>query len=54
MSKIAVITGGTSGIGRETALYLAKNGCTVYELMRRIKLAWDPNLILNPGKVFNA
>ena len=24
------------------------------ELMRRIKLAWDPNLILNPGKVFNA
>ena len=35
MSKIAVITGGTSGIGRETALYLAKNGCTVYELSRR-------------------
>ena len=35
MSKVAVITGGTSGIGRETALYLAKNGCTVYELSRR-------------------
>lgn len=35
MSKIAVITGGTSGIGRETALYLAKNGCSVYELSRR-------------------
>ena len=35
MSKIAVVTGGTSGIGRETALYLAKNGCTVYELSRR-------------------
>ncbi|HCO50365.1 MAG TPA: short-chain dehydrogenase, partial [Oscillibacter sp.] len=28
-------TGGTSGIGKETALYLAKNGCTVYELSRR-------------------
>ena len=24
------------------------------ELMRKIKRAWDPNLILNPGKVFNA
>ena len=35
MCQIAVITGGTSGIGRETALYLAKNGCTVYELSRR-------------------
>ena len=35
MSKIAVVTGGTSGIGKETALFLAKNGCTVYELSRR-------------------
>ena len=35
MSKIAVVTGGTSDIGKETALYLAKNGCTVYELSRR-------------------
>lgn len=35
MSKIAVVTGGTSGIGRETALYLTQNGCTVYELSRR-------------------
>ena len=35
MSKIALVTGGTSGIGKETALYLAKNGCTVYELSRR-------------------
>lgn len=35
MSKIAIVTGGTSGIGRETALYLTQNGCTVYELSRR-------------------
>ena len=35
MSKIALVTGGTSGIGKETALFLAKNGCTVYELSRR-------------------
>ena len=24
------------------------------ELMRQIKKAWDPLLILNPGKVFDA
>ena len=35
MSKIALVTGGTSGIGKETALFLAKKGCTVYELSRR-------------------
>lgn len=23
------------------------------DLMKKIKLAWDPNLILNPGKIFN-
>ena len=32
MSEIAVITGGTSGIGRATALYLRDAGYTVYEL----------------------
>ena len=35
MSEIAVITGGTSGIGRATALYLREAGYTVYELSRR-------------------
>lgn len=34
MSKIAVVTGGTSGIGRETALALQAAGYTVYELSR--------------------
>lgn len=35
MRKVAVVTGGTSGIGRETALALQKAGYTVYELSRR-------------------
>ena len=34
-NKIAVVTGGTSGIGRATALALKDAGCTVYELSRR-------------------
>ena len=33
--QVAVVTGGSSGIGRETALSLTKKGCTVYELSRR-------------------
>ena len=35
MSKVAVVTGGTSGIGRATALALKNAGYTVYELSRR-------------------
>jgi len=35
MSKVAIVTGGTSGIGRETALALQKDGYAVYELSRR-------------------
>ena len=35
MKKIVVITGGTSGIGLETAKALVNQGCTVYELSRR-------------------
>ena len=34
-NKVAVVTGGTSGIGRATALALKEAGCTVYELSRR-------------------
>ena len=33
--KVCIITGGTSGIGRATALALKDAGCTVYELSRR-------------------
>ena len=35
MSEIAVITGGTSGIGKATALCLRDAGYDVYELSRR-------------------
>ena len=34
MQKIAIVTGGSSGIGRETALALAAHGCRVYALSR--------------------
>lgn len=35
--KIAVVTGASSGIGKETALELSKNGFTVYAGARRIE-----------------
>jgi len=35
MSKVAIVTGGSSGIGKETALCLHQAGYTVYELSRR-------------------
>ncbi len=35
MRKVAVVTGGTSGIGRAAALSLQRAGCEVYELSRR-------------------
>ena len=34
MGKVALVTGGSSGIGRAAAEYLAGHGCTVYELSR--------------------
>ena len=35
MKQVVLLTGGSSGIGRCTAEYLAKKGCCVYELSRR-------------------
>ena len=39
MKKIAIVTGGSGGIGRCTAAALRDSGCTVYELSRREKPA---------------
>lgn len=40
--KVAIVTGGSSGIGRATAAALRKAGCTVYELSRHD--AGDPGI----------
>ena len=37
MAKVAIVTGGSGGIGRCTAAELCKAGCTVYEFSRREK-----------------
>lgn len=39
MEKVAIVTGGSGGIGRCTAAHLRKAGCRVYELSRREKPA---------------
>ena len=36
MSKIALVTGCSSGIGLQTAIDLAKNGYTIYATMRNL------------------
>jgi len=41
MSKVVILTGGTSGIGRATVAQLRSQGCTVYEFSRRAAAA-DP------------
>ena len=35
MGKVVLITGGSSGIGKNAALALVKAGCTVYEMSRK-------------------
>lgn len=35
INQVAIVTGGTSGIGKATALALKASGCTVYEFSRR-------------------
>lgn len=39
MSKVAIVTGGSSGIGRSTAAALMERGCIVYEISRSEKPA---------------
>lgn len=46
---------GEHGIGAKKLDYMeAFTPAGELDLMRKIKLAWDPKLILNPGKIFNA
>lgn len=35
MKRVAIVTGGSGGIGRRTAAHLKQAGCTVYEFSRR-------------------
>lgn len=45
---------GEHGIGAKKLEYMEEfTPVGELDLMRKIKAAWDPNLILNPGKVFN-
>ena len=45
---------GEHGIGAKKLGYMEEfTPAGELDLMRKIKLAWDPNLILNPGKIFN-
>ncbi|MDD5728762.1 MAG: FAD-linked oxidase C-terminal domain-containing protein, partial [Victivallales bacterium] len=46
------LVSGEHGIGYAKKTFLAQSmGQTGMELLQRIKLAFDPNNILNPGKV---
>jgi D-lactate dehydrogenase (cytochrome) len=59
MVRHALSLGGTCtgehgiGLGKKQKL-LAECGGDVVGLMREMKRAWDPNFIMNPGKVFEA
>ena len=55
--QAAVELGGTlsgeHGIGTMKAPFMEMElGAVGLEMMKRIKMAWDPNHILNPGKIF--
>ena len=50
---IAVLSGGEHGIGFSKARYMPLElSAETIAMMRRVKRAFDPNNILNPGKIF--
>jgi len=52
-AELGGLVSGEHGIGLAKRLYMANQyGDTQIELMKNIKLAFDPKNILNPGKVF--
>ena len=55
MSKVVIITGGTSGIGRATATQLRQKGCTVYEFSRRaVEDPWHTSVDVTDGDAVKA
>ncbi|MBI5810402.1 MAG: glycolate oxidase subunit GlcD, partial [Deltaproteobacteria bacterium] len=53
--KLGGTISGEHGIGTAKAKYLAMElSPAVIDLMKRVKGAFDPNHILNPGKIFPA
>ena len=47
MTRIAIVTGSSSGIGFETALTLARNGFYTYATMRNLKKSTSIKEIAN-------
>jgi NAD(P)-dependent dehydrogenase (short-subunit alcohol dehydrogenase family) len=49
--KVAVVTGSATGIGYETAVYLARNGFNTYATMRNTEKSEDINTIAEREKI---
>jgi D-lactate dehydrogenase (cytochrome) len=59
LARRAIAMGGTStgehGVGQKKMCYMEQeHGAAALDLMRRVKAAFDPRNLFNPGKVFYA
>ena len=53
--KLRGTLSGEHGVGSEKRAFVSKEiDCVTLDLMRNIKKLFDPNNILNPGKLFPA